>query len=668
MSGITQNGEFPCRFINTCIYHSTKMKHYLAILIFLASCSVSRDSFSQGLHTSSSRAVKLYTEGMNHYDYNEISKAEAFFKEALSIDSSFYEVHMILGELYTKTRNYSEAAKSYSAAVNIDSTSYRPVFFSLANAEMMIGDYANALIHYKTYLKSKGGSEKNRKIALKNLTNCEFAVEAVKNPVSFNPVNIGSNINTADDEYWPSITADGQTLMFTRQVYSDYYPSGMASSQEDFYVSFLNDTGWGQAVNAGEPLNTRSNEGAQTLSSNGNYMFFTACERSGGLGSCDIYFSAFKNGKWSVPYNLGWPVNTPAWESTPSISADGTMLFFTSSRQGGKGGKDLWYSIIRNGKWSNPVNPGNNINTDGDEMSPFIHFDGKTLYFASDGLPGMGGFDIFMTRMKEDSTWSEPRNLGYPINTASDETGLVIDANGQKAYFSSKRDNKNGKDIFYFSLDESVRPDPVAYLKGKVTDKETGKLLKADYELINLSSNKVQVKSTTDENGNFLVCLPSGYNYGINVTKSGYLFYSENFMFEGIHSVMEPMVKRINLSPARVGEKMLLSNVFYEVDSWELKPESVEELDNLAELILYNKDIVVEIGGYTDSTGTDQHNLVLSEKRALSVVKYLIGKGISGDRLQHKGYGNTSPIGDNVTIEGRKLNRRTEVKVVARSQ
>ena len=644
------------------------MKHYLVIFLFLASCSVSHDSFSQGLHTSSNRAVKLYTEGMNLYDYNEISKAEAFFKEALSIDSRFYEVHMMLGELYTKTRNYSEAAKSFSAAVNIDSTFYRPVFFSLANAEMMIGDYENALIHFKTYIKSKGGSEKNRKIALKNLTNCEFAIEAIKNPVSFNPVNIGSNINTADDEYWPSITADGQTLMFTRQVYSDYYPAGMASSQEDFYVSFLSDTGWGQAVNAGEPLNTRSNEGAQTLSSNGNFMFFTACERSGGLGSCDIYFSVFKNGKWSVPYNLGWPVNTPSWESTPSISADGTMLFFTSSRQGGKGGKDLWYSIIRNSKWSNPVNLGNNINTDGDEMSPFIHFDGKTLYFASDGLPGMGGFDIYMTRMKEDSTWSEPRNLGYPINTASDETGLVIDANGQKAYFSSKRDNKNGKDIFYFSLDESVRPDPVAYLKGKVTDKETGKLLKADYELINLSSNMIQVKSTTDENGNFLVCLPSGYNYGINVTKSGYLFYSGNFMFEGVHSVMEPMVKRINLSPARVGEKMLLSNVFYEVDSWELKPESVEELNNLADLIFYNKDIVVEIGGYTDSTGTDQHNLVLSEKRALSVVNYLIGKGISGDRLQHKGYGNTSPVGDNITIEGRKLNRRTEVKVVARRQ
>jgi len=270
--------------------------------------------------------------------------------------------------------------------------------------------------------------------------------------------------------------------------------------------------------------------------------------------------------------------------------------------------------------------------------------------------------------MNEDSTWTEPRNLGYPINSASDETGMVIDAAGQKAYFSSKRDNRNGKDIYYFLLDESIRPDPVAYLKGKVTDKETGKLLKADYELINLSSNRVTLKSTTDENGNFLVCLPSGYNYGINVTRSGYLFYSESFMFEGIHSVMEPLIKRINLSPARVGEKMLLSNIFYEVDSWELKPESVEELNNLAELIAFNKEMVIEIGGYTDSTGSEQHNLVLSEKRALSVVNYLINKGIPSERLTYKGYGNTSPVGDNVTYEGRKLNRRTEAKIIARRQ
>jgi outer membrane protein OmpA-like peptidoglycan-associated protein len=277
----------------------------------------------------------------------------------------------------------------------------------------------------------------------------------------------------------------------------------------------------------------------------------------------------------------------------------------------------------------------------------------------------MGGFDIYYSRMNDDSTWAEPQNLGYPINTYNDELGLIIEAAGQKAYFSSVRDKSNGKDIFSFNLYESARPNSVSYMKGKVFDKETGKLLKADYELINLSTGKTTIKSTTDLTGNFLVCLPTGYNYGINVSKAGYLFYSESFMLEGIHSVAEPYIKRINLNPIRVGGEMQLSNVFYEVDSWELKKESVSELDILVNLLKVNENITIEIGGYTDSTGSSDYNKTLSEKRALSVVNYLISKGIKPERLKHKGYGNTSPLGDNVTAEGRKLNRRTEAKVLS---
>lgn len=645
------------------------MKYTFILLILLTSCSISRNSYSQGLHSTSGKAVKVYVEGKESYENLDYKTAEQQLKEALKYDDKFFEAYMMLGELYTNMNRFFEAASNYESAVKIDSIAYRPVYFRLANAELMTGDYTNALIHYKTYLRNKGNSEKNRLDALKNIKNCEFAIAAMKKPVLFNPINIGDGINSADDEYWPSITADGQTLMFTRQTYSDYYPKAMGSRQEDFYVSTWSDGIWQKAYNAGEPLNTKSNEGAQTLSSNGKYMYFTACDRAGGLGSCDLYFSAFNDGNWSTPYNLKWPVNSTAWESTPSISADGNVLYFSSNRPGGFGGKDIWYSRMKaDGTWAIPVNLGKIINTEGNEMSPFIHFDGKTLYFASDGRPGMGGFDIYMSQMQDDSTWSEPKNLGYPINTYNDEMGLVIDVTGTTAYFSSNRENGNGKDIFYFTLDESIRPDPVSYLKGKVSDKETGKLLKADYELINLSTNKVTVKNTTDEAGNFLVCLPSGYNYGINVSKAGYLFYSENFMLEGKHSVMEPFVKRIALSQAKVGAKMLLANVFYEVDSWELKKESMQELNNLADLLFNDKDIVVEIGGYTDATGTDEYNLTLSGKRALSVVNYLISKGISSDRLKYKGYGNAFPVGDNVTSEGRKLNRRTEAKIIARKK
>jgi len=645
------------------------MKYFLNIVLIIFLCALSQIAVSQNFHTSSNKALKLYKEGITAYDFLDFNKAEQRLKEAITLDDGFYEAYMVLGELMSKQNRYSDASKYFKTAVTIDSLFFKPVFFNLANAEFMSGDYYNALIHFKVYLAQDGMSETNSAISLKNSKNCEFALNAIKNPVPFNPVSVGKSINTNDDEYWPSITADGHTMIFTRQLLPGGNLSRNGQSQEDFYISYFSDNSWQKAFNAGAPLNTRQNEGAQTLSSNGTYMFFTACNRPGGMGSCDLYFSAFNDGKWSEPSNLRSPVNSSSWESQPSISADGKILFFSSSRPGGFGGKDIWYSTMNDKNvWTYPVNLGSKINSDGDEMSPFIHFDGQTLYFASEGRVGMGGFDIYMSRMNDDSTWTEPQNLGYPINTYNDEMGLVIESGGQKAYFSSIRDKLNGKDIFYFDLYESVRPNPVSYMKGKVVDKVTGNLLKAEYQLINLSTGKVATENFTDGTGSFLVCLPSGFNYGLSVSKAGYLFYSENFMFEGQHTVAKPFIKRISLNPIKVGEKIQLSNVFYEIDSWQLKKESMSELNILATLLSENNDLIIEIEGYTDSTGSDEYNLILSEKRALSVVNYLISIGISSDRLKYKGYGNRSPIGDNVTSEGRKLNRRTEAKIIGKTK
>jgi len=664
MSKKIHTGEYHFSHINICIYPDYHIKLIIGLIAFFI-LFLPFKGFSQGFHTTSNKALKIYNEGLTSYDYLDYPKAENQFKEALKLDPKFLEAYMMLGELYLKQKRYPESAENYSRAVRIDSLFFKPVFFSLATAEMMTGDYQNAKIHFQVYLEQKGMSEKNQLIARKNIRNCEFAIEAVKNPVSFNPVNAGNGINTSEDEYWPSITVDGQTLMFTRQTLSYNNSLFGNQAQEDFYISTWDDNKWNTALNAGQPLNTPGNEGAQTLASSGNYMFFTACDRPGGVGSCDIFFSVYNDGRWTQPYNLNSPVNTTMWESQPSISSDGKILYFSSSRPGGFGGKDIWYSVLdTSSRWKFPVNMGKNVNSEGDEMSPFIHFDGRTLYFSSDGRAGMGGFDLFLTRMNRDSVWSEPENLGYPINTYNDEMGLVIESNGKRAYFSTVREKSKGKDIFYFDLDESIRPDPVSYLKGKVIDKVTGAMIKAEYELINLSTNQVTIKSTTDSRGSFLVCLPSGNNYGINVRKPGYLFHSENFLFEGIHTVSEPYIKKIVLSPIKIGEKMLLVNIFYATDSWEIKEESSAELSNLADLLLENKNMIMEIGGHTDSTGSDEHNKVLSEKRALSVVNYLINRGVSKERLKYKGYGNSVPIGDNETAEGRQLNRRTEAKVI----
>lgn len=633
----------------------------LSVIILTLNCTFLH---GQKYHTNSTRALNAYNSGKKQYDFLYFDSAEKLLKEAVSIDRNFYEPYVLLGELYYKTRRYAESAKAYQQAVRIDSLFYKPIFFELASAEFYSGQYRKALIHFQAYLELNTGNEKNREFALKSIADCEFAIEAINHPVPFNPVNLGDSVNTADDEYWPSLTVDGSMLLFTKQMRT----KGRTNiyNQEDFYVSLYKNGSWSRSFNAGAPLNTPQNEGAQSVTSDGSGIYYTACDRPGGLGRCDIYFSSFDGRRWSQGINLGSPVNTASWEAQPSISANGRMLFFSSNRPGGEGGMDIWFAVMdESGKWSIPKNAGKNINTKGDEMSPFIHFDGVTLYFSSNGQTGMGGFDIFFSRMRDDTTWTEPVNLGYPVNTYNDELGLIIDATGSKAYFSSVRDEKSGKDIFSFELYPEARPSPVSYFRGSVLDKETGRTLKADYELVDLRRSVVVSGGSTGDDGSFLVCLPSGSNYGLSVSRPGYLFYSDNFMLEGIHTALEPYVKRVILFPVKTGESLPLSNVFFEIDSWELKPESRSELRKLYRLLTDNPLVAVEIAGFTDSTGTKEHNQILSERRAMSVVDYLVQQGIPKERLSFKGYGASQPVAENITAEGRRLNRRTEVKIIS---
>jgi len=334
MSKEILTGKYPSRSINTCTFR--KMRPRLAILtaFVLISCIRPEICLSQQYHTTSSNALKYYKAGLTAFDYIDYLNAERYFDQAIEADDKFFEAHMMMGDLLLKQRRYNEAAGNYQRAVRIDSTFYMPVFYNMATAEMMSGDYANALIHYNVYLSQPKINEKNRILAARNVKNCEFAIEAVKNPVPFSPETVGEGINTSNDEYWPSITADGQTLMFTRQTRPGENVLRKGISQEDFYISYLSGKVWQEAVNAGSPLNTSQNEGAQSLSSDGSYMFFTACDRPGGLGSCDIFFSALGNGRWSIPLNRGSPVNTSRWESQPSRNADGRMLFFLSNSPG----------------------------------------------------------------------------------------------------------------------------------------------------------------------------------------------------------------------------------------------------------------------------------------------------------------------------------------------
>jgi outer membrane protein OmpA-like peptidoglycan-associated protein len=616
--------------------------------------------------TQSSKALKHFNNAKHHYQFLEYNEAAEELFNAIKIDNHFIDAHLLLAELSVGRKDYTQAIESYRTAIRIDSLFFPNATYSLGHIEFLTGLYEESKQHLELFILQGKGSKELTEKAMKILKNCEFAIKAIKNPVPFKPVNLGSNINSTYDEYWPSLTADGQTLVIT--VLTPIQANGgffQARKQEDFFISFWEKGEWTKVKNIGKPLNSNQNEGAQSLSADGHYMFFTACNREGGFGSCDIYYSMRTPKGWSVSVNIGGPINSGSWESQPSISPDGRTLYFASNRPGGKGKMDIWKSTVtKDNYWGEPENLGDNINTPGDEMSPFIHNDNQTLYFSSNGQVGMGGYDLFITKLDKTGNWSAPKNLGYPINTHGDELGLIVNSKGNEAYYSSDRLNNAGKDIFKFDLYNEVRPLEVTYLKGTVYDKDIRNPLVAKFELISLASKEIVMQAFSDQVGEFLVCIPTNMDYALNVSKDGYLFYSDNFSLKGVREITNPFIKDIPLQPLKAGEKVILRNIFYETDSFALKSESEAELDKIIEFLNKNPGIKVEISGHTDNVGSIEYNLTLSENRAKTVYQYLIRNYIIQDRLRYKGYGMSKPLTSNKTEEGRAMNRRTELKIL----
>jgi outer membrane protein OmpA-like peptidoglycan-associated protein len=379
---------------------------------------------------------------------------------------------------------------------------------------------------------------------------------------------------------------------------------------------------------------------------------------------CDLYYSTWQDGKWSVPVNPGAPLNSAYSEKHPAISADGRRLFFSSNRPGGSGSYDIWMSEKTGDRWGLPINLGDSINSPGLEQSPFIHPDQQTLYFSSDGWPGMGQGDLFFSRYRQGHGWSEPENLGYPINTHNDEIGLSVNAQGNRAYFASDRETGTDTDIFSFHMPAAARPVPVSYMSGRVYDSRNLKGLKAVMQLIDLENGQtvMELESHAGE-GDYLISLPTDRDYALNVSAEGYLFYSEHFAFSGQYSQTEPQLRDVPLDRIDVGSVVILHNVFYATGSWELKAESRAELDKVRKFLSDNPGIKVEIGGHTDDVGSPEDNQLLSERRAQSVVDYLKDLGVEEQSMQAAGYGESQPVDISTSEEARAKNRRTELKI-----
>lgn len=606
------------------------------------------------------KAGEIYGQAIDEARDRNFEASLKHLDEALKIEPKFVDVFLTRSNVYAEQKNYNASVSEFEIAWRMDSvyskTYLLPYSISLAGA----GKFQQALNAVNTFLANPTLNQQSIKAGNYRKSVYQFAIDYEKkhpaNGYVFAPVNLGDNINTKDLEYFPSLTIDGTKMIFNRRIASD----------EDFYESNFVNGKWSKAEPLGGKVNTNLNEGAQNISQDGQLLIFTGCNYPEGEGSCDLYYSVRTNNGWSEAQNLGPVVNTDAWESSPSLSPDKRDLYFASRRPGGFGGSDIWVTHrLANGKWSRPENLGEAVNTKGDEGCPFMHADNETLYFSSNGHPGYGKTDLFFSKRVNDSSWVEAENLGYPINTIDDEGSLIIAADGKTAYYAGEgTDSRGGLDLYSFQLREDVRPLKTLWVKGKVFDKKTSAGLPSAVELTDIKNGNLISKVQTDEDGNYLATLPVGKDYAFNVNRKGYLFYSDNFSLS--KKIIDSVFRvDIPLQPIEKGATIVLKNIFFETGKFDLKNESKTELDKLVALLNENPNLKIELEGHTDNVGQEKDNLLLSTNRAKSVVAYLLSKGINAQRLTYKGFGSTKPVADNVTEQGKALNRRTELSITS---
>jgi len=607
------------------------------------------------------KAIKVYETAYDLAVEGNYEKSLNKLDEALAIEPKYVEAYLSRAGIYGDLKNYNASVTDFSKAFSLDSifssTYLLPYSISLAG----IGNFELALEKVNAFLNTEKLNSQSIKSGNYRKRTYEFALEYKRNhpaeDYKFNPINLGDGINTNNLEYYPSLTIDGKKMIFTRRVNND----------EDFYESENINGVWSKATPAKGKLNTTLNEGAQSISQDGQWLIFTGCNYPEGQGSCDLYISfKTKSGSWTEAENIGAIVNTDLWESAPSLSPDKKDLYFSSNRFNGYGGKDIWVTHRNaSGKWTVPENLGPTINTSGDETCPFIHPDNQTLYFNSNGLPGYGMADLFLTRKSADNKWTTPLNLGYPINTIDDEGSLIVASDGYTSYYASDRKNKNsGLDIYSFILPKELSAKKTLWINGNVFDAKSKLGLPSMATLTCLGNANFSTQIQTDEDGNFLITLPVGYEYSLNINRKGYLFYSDHFSLP--ENTTDSFFKlNVPLQPIEAGASIVLKNVFFGNNETKLQPESEAELNKIIALLNENPNMKVQISGHTDNVGKKEANQLLSLNRAKSVVNYLIGKGITINRLLPKGFGDTKPVASNDTDEGKSLNRRTEINVVS---
>ncbi|HEY0743158.1 MAG TPA: OmpA family protein [Chryseosolibacter sp.] len=621
---------------------------------------------SNTLSTKSKKAIELYTEADNYRVRGQFTQAIGLLNQAIDKDKNFVEAYYRLGIVYMSQKDYVTANQYLEKGLSLtsDPKKQKVFWYDLGESYFSVGNYEKAEQYMQAYVKEETFNRQKLDRAKLLLRNVQFAKENAKKASAYKHRKLSDTVNSFVLQYFPVLTADQQELIFTRRL----GPGG--NDDEDLVVSKrLNNGSWSHPASISKNINTQLNEGTCTISADGRKLIFTSCIGRDGFGSCDLFESTKVGEVWSQPKNLGITVNSSEWESQPSLSADGRTLYFVSDRRGGMGRRDIWISTLNDkGQWTKARNAGKPINTIYDEISPFIHVNNRTLYFASNGLTGFGGYDIFFSERDTAANWNSPINMGSPINTHEDQFSLFITADGKKGYYSHEEARPAGYSLSFIYEIEIPEEQQVKfksnYVKGVVRDKETKEPLLAKIELINLEDNETESLVESDSlSGKYLMVLTQGAEYALYVNKKGYVFRSLNFNYSEVED-FKPITLDIELERATEGTVAILQNIFFDVDKYELKGKSKTELEKISRFLADNRNVRVEISGHTDNVGSVAYNKQLSEKRAQAVYEYLVKNGVDPKRLVPKGYGSEKPVSTNENEVGRQANRRIEFKII----
>ena len=573
----------------------------------------------------------------------------------------FYELK---AEILWVKESYFESETEALKAIDICPDNFPKAYYFLGEIAFNRKDYVNADIYLKKCIELEIG-DPYYSDAILLYSKAIVLAEIINNPVKFNP-NIVTGISTEFDEYLPIISPDQELSFFTRRLEKKSKQSITSIIVEEFTWSKKENKTFEVGSALGYPFNMESNEGGASITIDNKILYYTKCSLTPvGYKNCDIYYVFNQDGSWSEVQTFSKNISKiDSWESQPTVSSDGKTIIFASDRKGGYGKIDLYEIQLLNGMWTASKNLGSNINSSENEKSPYLHTDGKTLFFASQNFPTLGGFDIFYSRKDSLGNWGKPQNIGYPINSMADEISLFVSTDGNTAYFASNHlDGVGGWDIYSFSLHDGAKPERVLFLKGELMD-ENGQVLE-DVELEIKNIKTKEIITIKVDAGTYVssLTLDEKDDVLITVKKEGFAFNS-TYISANDTVFKSPSSLDISLQSLDEGKSFAIEDIYFDNNSYELKDITKEVLVEFAKYLEINNSLVIEINGFTDNIGDASDNQILSENRSKAVRDLILLQGISESRISYKGFGESFPKSNNNTEKGRAQNRRTEFRII----